>query len=87
MSEYIKAKTLKENECFLHTMDFPGGSGVKNPSAMQETQETRVQLLGWEGPLEEVMGADSSILAWRITWTEEPVGNSPWGFKESDATE
>ena len=37
MSEYIKAKTLKENECFLHTMDFPGGSGVKNPSAMQET--------------------------------------------------
>ena len=68
-------------------MDFPGGSVVKNLSAMQETQETWVQLLGWEDPLEEVMGADSSILAWRITWTEEPVGYSPWDRKESDTTE
>ena len=37
---------------------------VKNPLSMQETQETRVQFLGWEDPLEEEMATDSSILAW-----------------------
>ena len=42
---------------------------VKNPSAMQETW---VQSLGWEDPLEEGMATHSSILAWRIPWTEEP---------------
>ena len=39
---------------------------------MQETQETQAQSLGWEDPLEEEMAAHSSILAWRIPWTEEP---------------
>ena len=39
---------------------------------MQETQETQVRLLGWEDPLEEEMATLSSILAWRIPWTEEP---------------
>ena len=34
--------------------------------------ETRVQSLGWEDPLEEEMATHSSILAWRIAWTEEP---------------
>ena len=37
-------------------------------------QETQVQSLGWEDPLEEEMAAPSSILAWRIPWTEEPGG-------------
>ena len=37
-------------------------------------QETRVPSLVWEYPLEEEMGTYSSILAWRITWTEEPGG-------------
>ena len=41
---------------------------VKNPPAMQETW---VQSLGWEGPLEKETAAHSSILAWRIPWTEE----------------
>ena len=50
---------------------FPGGSVVKNPPAMQETQEMQVQSLGWEDPLEKEM-AHSSILAWEIPWTEEP---------------
>ena len=36
-------------------------------------QETQVQSLGWEDPLEEEMATHSSILAWRIPWTEEPV--------------
>ena len=44
---------------------------VKNPPAMKETQ---VQPLGWEDPLEKDMATHSSILAWRIPWTEEPVG-------------
>ena len=39
---------------------------------MQETQETQVQSLGQEDPLEQEMATHSSILAWRIPWTEEP---------------
>ena len=41
---------------------------------MQETQETQIWSLGWEDPLEEGMATHSSILAWRIPWTEEPGG-------------
>ena len=37
-------------------------------------QETRVQSLGWEDPLEKEVAPHSSILAWRIPWTEEPGG-------------
>ena len=48
------------------------GSVVKNSPAMQESQETQPRSLGWEDPLEEEIAADSSILAWRIPWTEEP---------------
>ena len=50
-------------------MDLPGGSVVKNPPAMQETQ---VVPLGQEDPLEEEMAIHFSILAWEIPWTEEP---------------
>ena len=42
---------------------------VKNLPAMQETQ---VRFLGWEDPLEKEMAIHSSILAWKIPWTEEP---------------
>ena len=54
------------------TLDFPGGLVVKNPSAMQETQETWVRSLGWEDPLEKEMTTHSSILPRKIPWTEEP---------------
>ena len=55
---------------------------------MQETQETRVQSLGPEDPLKEGMATHSSILAWRIPWTEGSLGGySPWGRKELDMTE
>ena len=37
-------------------------------------QESRVQSLGWEDPLEKEMATHSSILAWKISWTEEPDG-------------
>ena len=50
------------------------GSAVKNPPAVQETQETWVRLLGWEDPLEEGMATQTSILARRLPWTEEPGG-------------
>ena len=53
---------------------------------MQETQETRVQFLGREDPLEEGMATHFSILVWRISWTEELAGDSP-DCKESDTTE
>ena len=49
----------------------PMAQQVKNPPAVQETQETRVQSLGREDPLEEGMAAHSSILAWEIPRTEE----------------
>ena len=41
---------------------------------MQETWETQVESLGQKDPLEEEMATDSSILAWEISWTEEPAG-------------
>ena len=44
---------------------------VKNPLAVQETQEMRIRSLGWEDPLEEAMATHSSILAWKIPWTKE----------------
>ena len=50
-------------------MGFPSGSAVKNPPAMKEMW---VRFLGWEDPLEEEMETHSSILAWKIPWTEEP---------------
>ena len=50
---------------------------------MQETQETWVQSLGWEDALKEEMANHSTILAWRIPWTEEPGGTRP---KELDTT-
>ena len=39
----------------------------------------QVPALGWEGPLDEEMAIHSSILAWKIPWTENPGGYSPWG--------
>ena len=49
---------------------------VKNPPAMQEIQ---VQSLGWEDLLEKGVATHSSILAWRIPWTEEPRGLQSMG--------
>ena len=57
---------------------------VKNLPAMQETW---VQSLGEEDPLEKGMATHSSILAWRIPWTEEPGRQQSVGLQESDMTE
>ena len=82
---------LEEMNKFLGKYSLPKLSGinrqheqtiaqfVKNPPAMQETL---VQSLGWEDPLEKGRATHSSILAWRIPWTVYP-----WSHKESDVTE
>ena len=57
---------------------------IKNLPAMKET---RVQSLGQEDPLEKGMATHSSILAWRIPWTEESGGLQSMGHRESDMTE
>ena len=59
--------------------------GGKELPAMQETQ---VRSLGREDPLEKEIATHSSILTWKIPWTEEPGGlYSPWGREELDTTE
>ena len=55
---------------------------VKNPLAMQETW---VQSLGWEDPLEKGKATHSSILAWKIPWTEEPGRLQSMGLHKSRA--
>ena len=57
---------------------------VKNLPAMQETQ---IQSLGWEDPLEKGMATHSSILAWSIPWTEEAGGLQSMGSQRAGQTE
>jgi len=59
-------------------MGFPGGSVVKNLPAIQKTQ---FQSLGQEDPLEKGMATHSSILVWRIPWTEKPGRLQSMGFQ------
>ena len=59
---------------------------VKNRLPIQEPQETWVTSLGQEDPLEKKMATHSTILAWRIPWTEEPGGLQSIGSQESDTT-
>ena len=60
----------------VHKVNYreTGGSVVKKLPADVGVQEKQVWSLGWEDPLEEEMATHSSILAWRIPWTEEPGG-------------
>ena len=60
---------------------------VKNPPTGEGDTWNTVQSLGWEDPLEEGMATHSSVLAWRIPWTEGLVGCSSWGHQDSDLTE
>jgi len=60
---------------------FPGGASGKEPACQWKRG---VQPPGWEEPLGKEVATHSSILAWRIPWTEEPGGLQ---FAESDATE
>ena len=65
-------------------MGFPGGSTVRNSAAKQEMS---VQSLCQEDPLQKEMATHSSILAWKIPWTEVPRGLQSMGSRESDRTE
>ena len=56
---------------------------VNNLLLMQEMQETQVQSLGREDPLEEEMATHSRILAWKIPWTEEPGGLQSMGWQRA----
>ena len=100
VAQLVKKTAMQETPVwFLGQERFPGeGIGypfqcswasmvlqmVKNPPAMWETW---IRSLGWEDPLEKGTATHSSTLIWRILWTEELAGYSPWGFKESDMTE
>ena len=64
----------------IPTAGFPGGTLVKNLPASEEMQ---VRSLGWEDPLKEEMATHSSILAWRIPWTEEPGRLQPIGSQRA----
>ena len=62
---------------------------AQNVKYLPKTQETWVQSLSWEDPLEEGMATHSNILAWRIPWTEEPgrLQSTSCALKNSETTE
>ena len=70
----------------MMTKGFPGGSVVKNPANAGDAGDTG-SVPGLGRPLEEEMATHSSILAWRIPWTEGPGGLQSTGCKEPDTTE
>ena len=59
---------------------------VQSVKNLPEMQETRVQFLGREDPLEKELATHSNILAWRIPWAEDPVRLQSMGSQESDTT-
>ena len=67
----------------VHQSGLPWGSDGKNPPAMQDTQ---VQSLVWDYPLEEGVQPTPVFLPGESPWAEKPGGLSPWGGKESDRT-
>ena len=60
---------------------------VKMAKNLPAMQETRIRSLDWEDPLEKGMATHSSIVAWKISRTEEPGGLQSMGCKESDTKE
>ena len=65
----------------------PLGFPPSSLGSLLAMQETSIQFLGWEDPLEKEMATYSSILAWRVPWTEKPGGLHSMGSQESDTTE
>ena len=84
MTQLVKNPPLK-NPPLKNSKGFPDDIDDKD-SACNTGEEVRS--LGWKYPLEKGMATHSSILSWRISWTEVPGGGySPWDHKESDTTE
>ena len=67
--------------------NYEGASLIaQSVKSLPAVQDTQVQFLGQEDPLEKEMATHSSIFAWRIPWTEEPGGLQSMGSQESDTT-
>ena len=67
--------------------NYEGASLIaQSVKSLPAVQDTRVQFLGQEDPLEKEMATHSSIFAWRIPWTEESGGLQSMGSQESDTT-
>ena len=83
--KFLESKKKKELP-YDPARGFLSGSAVNNLPAMQEMNEMFIGFLGWGDPLEECMTTHSSILAWRIPWTEETCRLQSMGSQESDMT-
>ena len=67
--------------------DFFLSQALSHPSQIRCKQKTPVRFVGWEDPLEKEIATHSSILAWRIPWTEEPGGLWSTGWQQSDTAD
>ena len=76
-----------ELHIYKHIYGLLSGTSGKEPACQRRDEKTWARSLGQEDPLEKEMATHSSILVWKIPWTEEPAGYSPWGRKELDMTE
>ena len=74
-------KVTNELKSHVTCLGFPGGSAVENLLAMQKTQERWVRSPGREDPVEKGMATHSSILAWRMPWSEESDGLQSLGLQ------
>ena len=74
--EFTNKSTLNFKFPAYLSLGFPGDSVVKNLPAMQEMQ---AGFLDWKDPLEKEMATHSTILAWKIPWTEECLGLQSMG--------
>ena len=75
VGNYSVFKHLRTN------LGFPSDSPVKNLPVIQDMLEMWVQSLGQEDPMEKEMATHSSILAWEVSWTEEPTGLQSMGHR------
>ena len=86
-SDILKASAHVFAGTQLSPQSSLGGSVTKNPPANAGDARDLGWIPGLEDPLEKEMATYSSILAWKIAWTEEPGGLQSWGCKESEMTE
>ena len=87
LSKILRKIKKNKRQC-LYVLAFMWASlRAQSLKSLPAMQETWVQFLGWEDPLEKEMATHSIILAWRIPWTEEPGRLQSMGSQESDMTE
>ena len=84
--ERVCGNVVLRSECFI-VCNVGASLVAQLVRNLPAVQETWVQLLSQEDPLEEKMATYSRIFAWKIPRTEEPAGCKLWGHKESDTTE